>query len=71
MATPSTYLDPQFNVLPETRSIKAQLKENKRTIDELTKLEKKNKSHTVGSKSVNFNHTYSATIERLKKIMKS
>ena len=67
MATPSTYLDPQFNVLPETRSMKEQLKQNKNTLNELKELIKKNNSHTVGSNSVNFNYPYIATIERLKK----
>ena len=67
MATPSTYLDPQFNPLPETRSMKEQLKQNKNTLKELKELIKKNNSHTVGSNSVNFNYPYIATIERLKK----
>jgi len=67
MATPSTYSATHLNVLPETRSIKAQLKQNKNTLKELKELIKKNKSHTVGSNSVNFNHTYRATIERLEK----
>jgi len=45
--------------------MKEQLKQNKNTLKELKELIKKNKSHTVGSNSVNFNHTYRATIERL------
>jgi hypothetical protein len=47
--------------------MKEQLKQNKNTIAELTKLQNKKKSHTVGSNSVNFNYPYITTIERLKK----